>query len=181
MGKRERVDEIRLEMIVPRWKTESVLTAMRKAHPYEEVAFDIYDLSNQSPQFGAGAIGTLRRSISLGKFLSGVKASLDARAVRYCGKLERKVSTVAVCGGSGGEYLEAAIGQKADVFLTADLRYHTFQECDDRLALVDAGHYETELPVLRKIASYLLAQAEVIRSKIQVIISQEKTNFIHTI
>ncbi len=178
-GERAEVSERRLEMIVPRWKTAEVLRAMRRAHPYEEVAYDVYDLANASPEYGGGAIGTLEQTVTLKKFLGRVQKSLHAEALRYAGELAEPVTTVAVVGGSGSEQMESAIRQGADAMVTADVRYHTFQESDGRIALIDAGHYETEAPVIGQIAEHLNNDPVVQKEKVQVIASQVKTNFIH--
>jgi dinuclear metal center YbgI/SA1388 family protein len=178
-GKRESVSEQRLEMIVPRWKTAQVLRAMRRVHPYEEVAYDVYDLANLSPEYGAGVIGTLRRKTNLKEFLGHIRKKLHVDSLRYAGDAGRAIQTVAVCGGSGSEYLDTAIRCGADAFVTADVRYHTFQECDHRIALIDAGHYETEVPVINKIVEHLRAEPAVRKQKVQVIPSNVKSNFIH--
>jgi dinuclear metal center YbgI/SA1388 family protein len=180
-GEEEHVSEQRLEMIVPRWKTLEVLRAMRKAHPYEEVAYDIYDLSNPSPEYGAGAIGSLQKKMIAKDFLRHVKKRLRTSSLRHSGSTGKLLRTIAVCGGSGSEYLETAIRSGADAFVTADIRYHTFQESDNRILLIDAGHYETEAPIIKNIITYLRAQSAVKKEKIQIIPSREKTNFIHHI
>lgn len=176
---RAHVNEQRLEMIVPRWKTGEVLRAMRGAHPYEEVAYDIYDLANASPEYGGGAIGTLKKATTLKKFLGDVQKKLHAGALRYAGELNTPVTTVAVFGGSGSDRMEHAIGQGAEVFVTADIRYHTFQESDGRIALIDAGHYETEAPVIGHLTAHLRSNPLVQKEKVQIIPTETKTNFIH--
>ncbi|HEY4643693.1 MAG TPA: Nif3-like dinuclear metal center hexameric protein [Bacteroidota bacterium] len=154
-GKYESSDEVRLEMVVPRWSLQRALHAMRASHPYEEVAFDVYPLENDDPNYGAGAVGNLRRSVLLRDFLRHVRKRLSVIGIRYVGRPDMQVRRVAVCGGSGTDLLKAAIEQQADVFVTADLRYHTFQEADPSIALVDAGHFETERVVLPAIAEKL--------------------------
>ncbi len=154
-GKFEQVQEVRLEMIAPQWAVDGVLQAMRRAHPYEEVAFDVLPLENLSNNFGMGVVGLLPRATQLSRFLIRVKQTLASGALRWCGSPRAIVRRIAVCGGSGGELLESAIRSGADVFLSADLKYHAFQEAAGRIALVDAGHYETEAPVVDAIVTYL--------------------------
>ncbi len=154
-GKLERAPEVRLEMIAPQWAVEGVLLAMRRAHPYEEVAFDVVPLENRSSNFGTGVIGMLPRPLLLPGFLAFVKRALGTGALRWCGSPRAAIRRVALCGGSGGELLESAIREGADVFLTADLKYHAFQEASGRIALVDAGHFETEAPVVGAIVARL--------------------------
>ncbi len=152
---REQVEEIRLEMILKRRDKDQVLRALHQSHPYEEPAYDVYPLRNVSREYGMGTIGTLPRKTTLALFLSMVKRKLGAKSVRFSGGSARTVQRVAVCGGSGSQLLESAIRNRADVFVTADVSYHTFHDAVGRIALVDAGHYETEQPVVPVLASKL--------------------------
>ena len=165
-------------MVLPSWSVERVTAAMRSAHPYEEVAYDLYDLSNTSERYGAGVIGELKREMTLGKFLGRVRQALDADGVRYAGDPKQTIKRVAACGGSGSKLLPVAISRGADAFLTADVTYHTFQECDGRIALIDAGHFETEQPILPSIVERLKAHPMVRKNKVQVLPSTSSRNFI---
>lgn len=175
----ETVEETRLEMLVPRASVNSVVRAMRSTHPYEEVAYDLYTLENSDPNYGMGAIGELSKKVSLSSFLRMLKKSLRAESVRYTGSLRQSVRTVAVCGGSGSQLLDAAVSAGADVLVTADVRYHTFQSAAGRIALVDAGHWETEhviLPVIvRKLREWSAAKNE----HLDIRLTQYSTNPIH--
>jgi dinuclear metal center YbgI/SA1388 family protein len=178
--KMEQVKEIRLEMMVPRANVHRVVEAMKKAHPYEEVAYDLYTLENPNPNFGMGAIGSLKRPVSLKTFLANLKRAVRAESVRYIGSLTQEIEQVAVCGGSGSELLEHAIRNKADVFVTADIKYHPFQTAVGKIVLVDAGHWETEQVVLPVIADRLQSWAKSQDEKIVVSITQHSTNPIHS-
>ncbi len=178
-GTLERVRETRVEMIIPRWKTARAIRAMLDAHPYEEVAYDIYDLANPSPEFGAGAIGMLARPMTQSAFLSLVRKRLRCRSLRHGETTGRRIRRVAVCGGSGSEYIPAALRAGADAYVTSDLRYHTYQETGNAMMLVDAGHYETEAPVVPHIVSYLRAQKAVSDAHVRVQAASNITNFIH--
>ncbi|HUN66397.1 MAG TPA: Nif3-like dinuclear metal center hexameric protein [Bacteroidota bacterium] len=178
-GVLEQVGEERIEMIVPRWKSGRVIEAMRRVHPYEEVAFDLFDLATEVTGYGAGAVGSLPRAMTLRGFLAHVRRRLGTPHLRYAGRPERPVRTVAVCGGSGGEYLPAALRAGADAFVTADLRYHTFQGCDGALALIDAGHYETEVVVLRHLRAYLKSRPEIRTGGVKVFVTAQNTNSVH--
>ncbi len=159
VGKLEKTKEVRLEMLSEHWKVGSVISAMMKAHPYEEVAYDIYPLLNRNSEYGLGAIGTLQYKISQEDFLSLVKKKLGSKALRFSGQA-RSIQKVAVCGGSGTELISDAISQHADAMVTADVKYHTFQDGEKNIVLIDAGHYETEqvvLPVLAKKIQNLFA------------------------
>ncbi len=154
-GTMEHVAEIRLEMVAPSRAIGSVVRAMTEAHPYEEVAYDIYALENAAGEYGMGAVGTLKRTVPLRSFLTTVRRALNTPALRWSGGPRKSVHRVALCGGSGSELLSDAIASGAEVFVTADLRYHSFHEAEGRIALVDAGHFETEIPVVASIVKRL--------------------------
>lgn len=176
VGNLEQVDEVRIEMIVPAWKLRAVIDAMRSSHPYEEVAFDVYDLANESSHYGEGVIGTLRSPMRLKQFLGHVCRMLSTPSVRYSGQPGLRIRTVAVCGGSGAELLEAAISRGADAFVTADVRYHTFHDAEGRIALIDAGHFETEQPAIGKIHQRLKSHPAVVKSRVRVMMSTSIMN-----
>ena len=158
-GKVEFVEEVKLEVLVDKWKLNQVLNAMKDSHPYEEVAYDIYSLKNENANYGVGAVGELSDSMDTNEFLGFISSKLKTSALRYTNSKKKKIKTVAVCGGSCGELVDAAIKQNADAFVTADLKYHTFQDAESKILLIDAGHYETELPILdeikKRLESYL--------------------------
>jgi dinuclear metal center YbgI/SA1388 family protein len=154
-GVAEFVEEVKLEVLVNRWKLNQVLNAMKKAHPYEEVAYDIYSLKNENANYGIGAIGELSDSMVTNDFLGFVSSKLKTSTLRYTNSKKKKIKTVAVCGGSCGELVDEAIKQNADAFVTADLKYHTFQDAGSKILLIDAGHYETEAPILDEIKKRL--------------------------
>ena len=177
-GRVEHVEEVRLEMIVPSWKLHEALKAMRLTHPYEEVAYDVYDLHNNDNNYGAGAIGNLKRSLRSKEFFALIKHQLRTPTLRYAGKPTRRIKRVAVCGGSGSDLLPVAIREDADAFVTADISYHKFQENDGRLTLIDAGHFETEYPTIKKLVTYLEQQLKQQKAKVSVIASSVSTNFV---
>ncbi|MEE9225283.1 MAG: Nif3-like dinuclear metal center hexameric protein [Bacteroidota bacterium] len=179
LGTYETAKEVRLEMIVPRWALQQTLRAMKESHPYEEVAYDVYPLENENSSYGAGAVGDLPRPMRLRQFLVHVRRSLSANGIRYTGNLERRVHRVAVCGGSGSELLGAALEHDADVFITGDVKYHTFQEAEGNIALVDAGHYETEQVVLAAVADKLTRAIRDRRQRLSVLTTKKGTNPIH--
>lgn len=151
----EFVEEIKLEVLVDKWKLNDVISLMKKAHPYEEVAYDIFPLQNDNINFGIGAIGELNEVMNTNDFLSFISSKLKTSGLRYTKGRKNKINKVAVCGGSCGELLNEAIKQGAEAFITADLKYHTFQDAEGKILLIDAGHYETEVPVLDEIKSRL--------------------------
>lgn len=179
LGKRgnlEFVEETRLEMIAPRAIVPDVTAALKAVHPYEEPAYDIYFIENPNPNFGMGALGKLRKPQSLGFFLKSLKRTLGVGTLRYTGSLTRKIQNIAVCGGAGSELLPDAIAAKADVFVTADVRYHAFQKANETIALIDAGHWETEQIILKPIAARLRSAANAAHEPLNVFITKHKTN-----
>ena len=163
----ENVNEVRLEVLVDSWKLNTVISALHKSHPYEEPAFDIYPLKNENLNYGFGVIGELSKSKTPSEFLTHLCESLKIENLRYTNGTGKKIKRVAVCGGSGSDLLQAAIANKADAFVTADLKYHTFQDGENRILFIDAGHYETEIPVLnvvkRKLESLIKINGESVK------------------
>ncbi len=150
-GSYEKVNEIKLEVLVDSWKLNNVLDAMIAAHPYEEPAYDIYPLENSNINFGVGAIGDLDNELSSSALLELVSKKLRVKGLRYSTGTGRKVKRVAVCGGSGSDLVDEAINNNADALVTADVKYHTFQAAQGKILLIDAGHYETEISVITEI------------------------------
>ncbi len=144
----EKVDEVRLEILVDAWKLDNVVESMKLAHPYEEPAYDIVVLKNKNSNYGAGAIGEFEKPMNVKEFLAHIKESLKANGLKYTHGNKSKIKNVAVCGGSCSDLISSAISANADAFITSDIKYHTFQDAENRIMLVDAGHYETEVPVL---------------------------------
>jgi hypothetical protein len=179
LGKRRKlefVEETRLEMIAPRGVLSGIIAALKAVHPYEEPAYDIYFIENTNPNFGMGALGRLPKPQPLNYFLKSLKRILRVEALRYSGSLTHKIQTIAVCGGAGSDLLPDAVTAKADVLITADVRYHTFQKATGTIALVDAGHWETEHVILKPIAARLKSAAREAHEPLTVFITKHKTN-----
>ena len=151
----EKVHEVRLEVLVNSWILNNVISAINEAHPYEEPAFDIIPLYNENINYGSGTIGTLKRSMNKNEFLSHVCNKLKTNNIRYANGKKNKIKTVAVCGGSCADMVNIAIRKKADAFITADIKYHTFQKGENRILFIDAGHYETEIHSLNVVKKEL--------------------------
>jgi dinuclear metal center YbgI/SA1388 family protein len=150
-GINESVEEVKIEVLVNSFDVSKVVAAIKQAHPYEEVAFDIYPLANENVNYGMGVIGELKNELSQKEFLNLVTKSLKTKNLRFAQGSKFKIKKVAVCGGSGSDLLDTAIQNNADAFVTADVKYHTFQDAENKILLVDAGHFETEIPVLDEI------------------------------
>jgi dinuclear metal center YbgI/SA1388 family protein len=141
----EAVEEIRLEVLVPKENLSRVLNRLQKVHPYEEVAYDIIPVANSRKDVGLGRIGRLPQSVPVEDFLVKVKSALQIETLRVAGPENIQVKKVAVCGGSGASLLHTAARQGADLFLTGDVSYHDARKAEELgLTLVDAGHFATE-------------------------------------
>lgn len=136
--------EHRLEVILPAHRKQQVLQALRKAHPYEEIAHGLLDIGMQNPDTGAGLIGELRDEIPAIDFLEHVKTAMKCQSIRYTRISSKPIRTVALCGGSGIFLLPEAMKKKADIYITSDVKYHQFFDADGRIILADIGHYESE-------------------------------------
>jgi dinuclear metal center YbgI/SA1388 family protein len=158
IGTEETVAETRLETVVPKEKLGRVVARMVKAHPYEEVAYDIYPLLNSRNDVGLGRLGRLSSPVALGDLARQVKETLGADYVRTVGPTDQKVAKVAVCGGSGASLLSSAARQGADVLVTGDVKYHDARIAESQgVCLIDAGHFATEVIMIEKMAQWLRA------------------------
>ncbi|NNC83256.1 MAG: Nif3-like dinuclear metal center hexameric protein [Flavobacteriales bacterium] len=144
IGERSEADETKLEVILPDALSSQVMQALRNAHPYEEVAYQLVRLENPYPDLGSGIIGELPEAIETKAFLQEVKKTMQAGVLKHTRICRDSVQKVAVLGGSGIFGLAAAKASGADVFITSDIKYHEFFDAEDRLILVDIGHYESE-------------------------------------
>ena len=143
-GIRHIENEVRIEVIYPANLESKILMSLVLAHPYEEVAYDLYSLTNPNQQVGAGMIGELEMPINEEAFLSFVKEKMQAHVIRHTAFTGKHIKKVAVCGGAGGFLLKQAIAAGADIFITADYKYHEFFDAEGKLMIADIGHYESE-------------------------------------
>lgn len=143
-GKLHFEEEIRFETIFPSYNQSDVIHALLEAHPYEEVAYDIYSIENKHPSTGLGAIGYTPEETETHEFLKLIKDTFKCRVIRHTEINKAKVSKIAMLGGSGSTYLNEALASNADIFITADFKYHQFFDADKRIIIVDIGHYESE-------------------------------------
>jgi len=141
----EEVNENRLEVIFPEHLKTAVVEALINTHPYEEVAYDLYRTENQNQEVGAGMVGELPEILSATNFITELKEKMELTAIRHTQLLNKPIRKVAVCGGAGSFLINSALNQQADVFITADLKYHDFFAAENRIILVDIGHYESEV------------------------------------
>lgn len=172
----EIVEEVRLEILVNRWNLDGAISAMKNVHPYDEPAFDVFKLNNKNVNFGYGAIGELERPVSSGKFLIHVASSLKIKNFRYCSGKKGNIKKVAVCGGSCADLLKSAVSKGADAFVTADIKYHAFQEAENNILFIDAGHYETEIHSLIVIKKLLSEALKLDDKDVKVFVDSGSTN-----
>lgn len=144
IGKRHHESEVRIETIYPANIERKLVAALFEVHPYEEVSFDLYSVSNPYPQVGSGMIGNLETDQDEISFLKHVKNQLNAKVIRHTALRQKKIRRVAVCGGAGSFLLRNAMAAGADVFITSDFKYHEFFDAEGRIVIADVGHFESE-------------------------------------
>jgi dinuclear metal center YbgI/SA1388 family protein len=143
-GKFHTEREIRMETIYPVWLENRIIRALLEAHPYEEVAYDIYPLENRPGISGAGMVGNLTIPVDENSFLKTLKETFGVPVVRHSPLRGQTVSRVAVCGGAGSFLIRDAIAAGADLFISGDFKYHQFFEPAGKMVIADIGHYESE-------------------------------------
>lgn len=144
IGKTHYEDETLISVIFSKAKETKILKALFSNHPYEEVAYEVQTLDNSNPYMGMGMYGNLEKPLSEQEFFGILKEKMNVSCIRHSQFLGKKIQKVAVLGGSGSFAISAAKAVNADVFITADLKYHQFYEADNKILLADIGHYETE-------------------------------------
>ena len=144
IGELNTENEDRIEVIYPKYKEKAILNAMKMAHPYEQVAHQIYVLGNKHQLVGPGIVGELKKAVKTKTFLQHIKSNMKTECVRYSSLVRKEVKCVAVCGGSGSFLLNNAKAVGADIFITADFKYHEFLDAENDIVIADIGHYESE-------------------------------------
>ncbi|WP_396169758.1 Nif3-like dinuclear metal center hexameric protein [Flavobacterium sp.] len=164
--------EIKIEVTFEKHLQSKILKALLKNHVYEEVAYEIYDLQNLHQNIGLGMIGELEKPLSEVEFLQLVKTKMQCGGIRHSSLLGKSIKKVAVLGGSGSFAIKNAIQAGADVFLTADLKYHNFYESENQIVLADIGHFESERYTKNYIVDYLKEKI----TNFAFVLSEENTN-----
>jgi dinuclear metal center YbgI/SA1388 family protein len=154
-GKRQQEPEHRMEVIFPDWLQSRVLRAMRSAHPYEEIAHDIYPLENQLQDIGSGIIGQLKEPTDINSFLKDLNRIFNVPVIRHTAIVKKNIQKIALCGGAGSFLTSIAKLEGADLFITADVKYHEFFDADNQLVIADIGHYESEQFTIELLAEIL--------------------------
>lgn len=139
-----REKEIRVETIFERNDQNKVVAALLGAHPYEEVAYDIYDLDKKHAGVGSGMWGEFKEPMQEQDFLNHVKKTFKVAAIKHTRLPGKMIKKVSICGGSGRFLLKNAIGSGSEAYITSDIKYHEYFEAENKLLLVDVGHFESE-------------------------------------
>ncbi|WP_299368001.1 Nif3-like dinuclear metal center hexameric protein [Winogradskyella sp.] len=165
-------NEIAVSVVFKKHLESKVLKALFKAHPYEEVAYEITTLDNTNPYIGMGMVGELTKPMEAQKCLEYVKAKMNASCVRHSKLLDKPIKKIAVLGGSGSFAIGAAKASDADLLVTSDLKYHDFFSAENDIVLADIGHYESEQFTKSFLADYLSKKI----TNFAIILSKTNTN-----
>ena len=144
IGQNHEEAERRIEVIFPIHSQRKVINTLKEAHPYEEVAYDIIPLANEYDEVGSGLIGTLPNPITELEFLEKIKQAFGLQVIKHTQLLGKPIHKVALCGGAGSFLTKDAIAAGADIYITADVKYHEFFDADKRIIIADIGHWESE-------------------------------------
>lgn len=174
-GKRHSEAEVKLEMIFTNHIAPKVIKALRESHPYEEVAYDIIPITNTNQCIGSGMYGEFENSITESELLNRLSDIFNVKSIRHTKLLNKPVKRVAFCGGSGSFLLSKAKAIMADVFITGDFKYHEFFDADQKILIIDIGHFESEQFTPNLLHQYLANK----NVTFAVLLSEVKTNPVH--
>ncbi|NLN33369.1 MAG: Nif3-like dinuclear metal center hexameric protein [Flavobacteriaceae bacterium] len=155
IGKTEFSEEERISIVFNKHRENEIFRALREAHPYEEIAYELFQLENTNQNIGMGMIGELENEMDEAEFLNYLKEKMQTQCIRHSKLLKKKIKKVAVLGGSGSFAISNAKHNGADVFITADLKYHDFFQAENQILLADIGHYESEQFTKDLLTAYL--------------------------
>ena len=177
-GELAEVDEVRIETILPAKLQRPVVRAMLKAHPYEEAAYDLYPLKNEGKVESLGRIGFLPEAVSVEAFAHQVCAGLRANHVRLVQAGTRMVRKVALCSGSGAEFIGKAAFMGADAYVTGDVKYHDAQQAVNLgMHVIDAGHFATEYPIVPVLAERLCQLLAKTKGAVDIVMDKDSHDF----
>jgi dinuclear metal center YbgI/SA1388 family protein len=158
-GRFEEAEEYRLEAVVPESARAAVVREARAAHPYEEMAYDLYPLASIDRPVGLGLVAQAPEPMSSDELAARIEQTIRPAMVRLSGPVKKKVRRVAICTGSGGSFIGKAAAC-ADAYVTGEIDYHHGVEAHARgLAVIEIGHFESEVFVAAPLAERL-ARAE---------------------
>ncbi len=166
VGETSTVDEIKIETVVPERFLNRVIFAMKQSHPYEEPAYDIFELKSVSSNSGIGMVGKLGKKFSLPEFAQFVKSRLNARYVRFIGDKNVGIERVAFCSGSGFSLINSVRSKNVDLFISGDITYHNAIRAKEiGVNILDVEHFDTEkffVPAMKKSLLTVGANVELI-------------------
>ena len=165
-------EEVQINVTFSASIEKKVMNALFKNHPYEEVAYEVLTLENDNQYIGMGMIGTLKKPMGENEFLKLVQERMIASSIRHSKLLNKDIEKVAVLGGSGAFAIKAAIAAGADIFITADVKYHQFYKAEDKMVIADIGHFETEQFTKNLLVDYLTKKIP----NFAIRLSESKTN-----
>ena len=142
--KKTSIVEKQIQLVFQKHLESKILKTLFENHPYESVAYDILNLNNLNPDIGMGVFGSLKKSLSENDFMELIKKTFKTPLIRHSKLLGKPIKKVALLGGSGSFAINSAIKKQADVFLTSDLKYHNFFMAENKIVIMDIGHYESE-------------------------------------
>ena len=142
--KRHEEREMKLEIVFPTYLQNKVVQALKETHPYEEVAYDLVPLLNVHEQVGSGVIGNLENPMNEIDFLNNLKQTFGLQVIKHTNLFNKTIEKVAICGGAGSFLIKNAIAAKADIYITADVKYHEFFDANEQIVIADIGHWESE-------------------------------------
>ncbi len=171
-GSLHQEDEIQISLTFQKHLESKLLDALFKNHPYEEVAFEVTTLDNYNQTIGMGMVGELEKERSEEEVLNHIKTTMKASCIKHSVLLGNPVKKVAVLGGSGSFAIGAAKQAGADIFVTADLKYHDFFSAENQIVVADIGHYESEQYTKTFLVDYLSKKI----TNFAIILSKTNTN-----
>lgn len=180
-GNVHREPEVRLETIVKQSQLKTIVQVMKKAHPYEEVAYDVIPLSINGEQFGLGRVAKLKQAVTLEELATHIKQAFSLHAVKVVGDLKKPIKKAAVLGGMGAKYVKKAKFSGADVIVTGDIDFHTAQDAlADGMSIIDAGHH-IEHVMIKGVSEWLSAKCLKENVEVTIIASAIHTDPFHII
>ncbi|RMZ58605.1 Nif3-like dinuclear metal center hexameric protein [Chryseobacterium nematophagum] len=169
---RENVDEDMITFIFEDYKKNQIISAMKSVHPYEEVAYQVYNIDNENLYSGLGMYGEFEEEMNEKDFLEFVKEKFNLEVIKHSQFIHKKIKRVGVLGGSGASGIQSALSKKCDAYLTGDLKYHDYFLAESKMLLCDVGHYESEQFVTQQLFEILSQKF----STFAISKSSEKTN-----
>ncbi|WP_080778571.1 Nif3-like dinuclear metal center hexameric protein [Chryseobacterium phocaeense] len=152
---RENADEDMISVIFEDYKKGRIISAMKAAHPYEEVAYQVYALDNENQHSGLGMYGEFEEAMNEREFLKLVKDKFGLELIKHSDFTHKKIKRVGVLGGSGASGIKAALTQKCDAYITGDIKYHDYFLAESKMLICDIGHYESEQFVTQQLFEIL--------------------------